>query len=736
MLSPRLGLFAMMMMPATILHLAMRFPVVAPRFRKPAVAAVPYAFWLAPAAFAQLHLEDAALLNSMERIAIGATFVSAGILAAASVTFARAMTPIERARTRALLLGLGLGSAAPLVYFLSSGRPPPGMRTLLILSPLIFPAAISWAIVRYRLLDPPLWLQRTVLTSLTAAVSLLLAMAAVTGAFALLDPSGSFAPGEAIPIALTTTILYQAFQSGLKRTAGGRLLPERSFEAFLDEATRVLANVTRPSEVLQRITSLLPTHLDASGVECFTVAPGAAQAASPLARQGVALWRSGGAPGHRLVRARARSEDPAPDLAELVIPLSPQSGPRVLVTLASRTDGLPYTDEQERMLESLLHVATTALDAAATAEDLELRVVEKTASLERALRDRKRVLEAARAICEAEQPEEIVACLERFAAAEGGHVCWEDAWRPGESDRLMSRLSVGGQPDRFLLVEALPPERLADLRPQLETLCTFAGLALARLELLSELKREVERQAAEIADITSRRLHAEFVRGVAHELRKPTEEVRQRVEALLQGGSDAQEATLARIQVATQEMSRRLDLLLFHSGLRLDRRRIDLVRVVDDAIHGVRAICPDRDFQVDHERSRLPVIGDPTRLLSVIENLLDNAINATREGQRIAIRTWIERQDSGEGSWACLEVEDEGTGIQEEHIEQIFEPGIGFTPSGFGLGLSLCRAIVRMHGGRIATQSQPGRTIFRVHLPQFPRIPEESESDDSCHPAG
>jgi signal transduction histidine kinase len=420
----------------------------------------------------------------------------------------------------------------------------------------------------------------------------------------------------------------------------------------------------------------------------------------------------------------------------LVIPLSPESGPRALVTLASRRDGLPYTDQQERMLESLLHVATTALDAAATAEDLGLRVNEKTASLERALSDRKHVLEAARTICEAERPEEILACVEDFPAAEGGHVSWDDAWESDRGDRLMSRLPIDGQPDRFLLVEALPPERLADLRPQLETLCTFARLALARLELLSELKREVDRQAAEIADITSRRLHAEFVRGVAHELRKPTEEVRQRVEVLLQGGSDAQEQTLARIRVATQEMSRRLDLLLFHSGLRLDRQRIDLVRVIDDAIHGARVMCPDRDFQVDHERSRLPMIGDPTRLLSVIENLLDNAIHATREGQRIAIRTWIERQDSGEGSWACLEVEDEGTGIQEEHIEQIFEPGIGFTPSGFGLGLSLCRAIVRMHGGRIATQSQPGRTIFRVHLPQFPHIPEESESDDSCHPAG
>ena len=91
---------------------------------------------------------------------------------------------------------------------------------------------------------------------------------------------------------------------------------------------------------------------------------------------------------------------------------------------------------------------------------------------------------------------------------------------------------------------------------------------------------------------------------------------------------------------------------------------------------------------------------------------------------------------------ACLEVEDEGTGIQEDHIEEIFEPGVGFTPSGFGLGLSLCRAIVRMHGGRIGTQSQPGRTVFRGVEPQRGRVPrrvparESRQGRPGRHPAG
>ncbi len=60
------------------------------------------------------------------------------------------------------------------------------------------------------------------------------------------------------------------------------------------------------------------------------------------------------------------------------MPLVPQSAPEVLVVLGSRADGLPYDDEHERMLVSLRHVATTALQAAATTADLEAKVADKT----------------------------------------------------------------------------------------------------------------------------------------------------------------------------------------------------------------------------------------------------------------------------------------------------------------------------------------------------------------------
>ncbi len=128
------------------------------------------------------------------------------------------------------------------------------------------------------------------------------------------------------------------------------------------------------------------------------------------------------------------------------------------------------------------------------------------------------------------------------------------------------------------------------------------------------------------------------------------------------------------------------------------------------------------------------MLADPSRILSVVENLLDNAIKATREGQGISVRTSLERDRSHRGNWVQIEFLDEGHGIPPDQLDQIFEPGVGFEGSGFGLGLSLCREIVRMHGGTIDVASRPGRTVFRIRLPQFRS--GEGDDDNSLDPAG
>ena len=126
------------------------------------------------------------------------------------------------------------------------------------------------------------------------------------------------------------------------------------------------------------------------------------------------------------------------------------------------------------------------------------------------------------------------------------------------------------------------------------------------------------------------------------------------------------------------------------------------------------------------KHNALPLVGDASRLLSVLENLLDNAVKATAPGGRIELRT---------GPRPGLSVCDDGVGIPREALARIFEPGVSLVPGGFGLGLSLCREIVRRHGGRIEVDSRPGRTRFRVQLPPF-HVPGEDDARDGLHPAG
>ncbi len=717
-LRPRLGALGLAMLPASVLHLAMRFPVVAPSFRSSSAAVMPYVVFTVPAAFGQARLDDAGLANGLERILIGLSLVCAAVLVAASVTRAAQMTPIERARTRALAVGVVLGLALPVVFFATGGRPEAWSGAPVALSLLAIPGCVSWAIVRYRLLDPTAWLRRTVVGSIQAVASLLAATFAVSGL-----TRGPLAPAEAEAVGavgLLTVAIYEGTRLVLRRTSSVRRESIRARQV-LEEATKRLASTRDRRAVLAGVVEVLRETIRPAAIAL--VQADAAGAASDLAIDGISLWRSLDSPTHRVVVRRSRAEDPSPTRAELVAPIAPASAGIHLLVLSAREDGLPFGAEDEAALLGVVHIAATALDASATTEELERRVAEKTASLGRAVADRDRMLETAGKVACANQAADVLDALIAFVGGSAVHAHWAST---GATRHALGTVELPSGSALRLAAPALLPERTKELAPQVQTLCAFAHLAIARLELLIELKREVERQAVEIAEIRSKRKHAEFVRGVAHELRKPTEEVRRLLDELppTDEGEPVREK-LSRLKSLSHELGRRLDLLLFHSGVRLKRTRVDLVSLISEALTSVRGLRPDRTFNLASALPRLPVVADPSRLLSVIENLLDNAAKATRAGQSITVRTGLEHRGP-EGVWVRFEVEDEGIGISPEHLDRVYEPGVTFAPDGVGLGLSLCREIVRLHGGSIAAESQPGRTVFRVTLPQLPTNEEEA----------
>lgn len=131
----------------------------------------------------------------------------------------------------------------------------------------------------------------------------------------------------------------------------------------------------------------------------------------------------------------------------------------------------------------------------------------------------------------------------------------------------------------------------------------------------------------------------------------------------------------------------------------------------------------------DYDPSLPPTFADADQLMQVFLNLLKNASEAAgNKGGIIRLRTFYDhslRRRSKDGSNAILplqiEIIDDGPGIPQSIIAEIFEPFVSGRENGTGLGLALVSKIITDHQGWISVDSPPGRTVFRISLPLAPQ---------------
>jgi PAS domain S-box-containing protein len=225
------------------------------------------------------------------------------------------------------------------------------------------------------------------------------------------------------------------------------------------------------------------------------------------------------------------------------------------------------------------------------------------------------------------------------------------------------------------------------------------------------------------------RMKDEFIALVSHELRTPLTSICGYLELLLQDDVMAElpTAQLNWLEVIDRNAERLLrlveDLLLTAQAsagnLALEKGEIDIAAVLAQAVQASTPVAAARDIELTCATEPLPnASGDRLRIGQVIDNLVSNALKFTPAGGSVEVRAYPHH------SAVRIEVADTGMGISEDEQGQLFERFFRTARAqeqaipGVGLGLSISKAIVEAHGGRISVASIEGAgTTFFVDLP-------------------
>jgi two-component system nitrogen regulation sensor histidine kinase GlnL len=214
---------------------------------------------------------------------------------------------------------------------------------------------------------------------------------------------------------------------------------------------------------------------------------------------------------------------------------------------------------------------------------------------------------------------------------------------------------------------------------------------------------------------------------LAHEIRNPLAGISGAAQLLEMTLGDGERELTSLIREEADRIGKLVDRVEQFGDLRpAQRLPLNIHDVLDRAKRAARAgFAAHARFVEDYDPSLPPACGDPDQLLQVFQNLLKNAAEAVpRVGGVISIgtsyRPGVKMMHPGGHSESLpllITVTDNGPGIPDNLIRDIFDPFVSSKVNGTGLGLSLVSKFISDHGGVVECDSRPGRTRFRVRLP-------------------
>lgn len=335
-------------------------------------------------------------------------------------------------------------------------------------------------------------------------------------------------------------------------------------------------------------------------------------------------------------------------------------------------------------------------------------------------------------------------------------------WAAG--DGSLANLGFSVQPLRVgaellgVLVTAEDHAEIETLRSQLALVSNDLQATSEQMEQTNEelrVSNEELQQAnteldARLCDLQSAqdaiRHKDDFLAMLAHELRNPLAPILSSTHLLQTQPDDPAGVQRARevIERQVRHQARLLDDLLDVSRItrgriELRRRPLDLRSIVAEVLETTRPLIEARHLELSSPAAplALPVEADPVRLAQVVTNLVTNAAKYTPAGGRLAVTAERESQD------VVLRVRDSGVGIPGDMLERVFDlftqvdPSLARSQGGLGIGLTLVKSLVEMHGGTVTAHSAgPGHgSEFTVRLPLARTAPVQP-ADAGAAPAG
>lgn len=274
-------------------------------------------------------------------------------------------------------------------------------------------------------------------------------------------------------------------------------------------------------------------------------------------------------------------------------------------------------------------------------------------------------------------------------------------------------------------------------------LALFVLQGLILTGLVSELRaarRRAEQQAQEAQAArheseTANRMKDEFLATLSHELRTPLNAVLGWVHLLRTCKLDQAtanrglESVERNVRLQAQLTGNLLDISKSLTGeLRLELRRTVVADCVRQAVNAAATTAKAKDVDIEWHTPETPavVLGDPARLRQIVWHLLGNAVKFTPRGGKVGVDL------TADSDHVVINVHDSGPGIAPQFLPRLFDlftqqdPSTTRTTGGLGVGLSLVRRLVELHGGTVrGRNAEAGNgAIFTVTLPRQPSLAE------------